>query len=113
MIILWLLLSVAFFSVGEYYSKVRALEPAWAPMFVLVAAYVLGALAWLPAIYKGQVISVIGTLWSLLSVMASLLVGGVFFNEHLTPAQKAGAGSGIRRFVGVILYKSNGATFFA
>lgn len=94
-VIVWLLLSVAFFSVGEYYSKTWALNPSWNRAIILVMMYVFGTVAWLPAIYKGQTISIVGTIWGVMSLLTTLFVGVVLFHEALTPIQVVGIGFAI------------------
>ena len=89
-VILWLLLSVAFFAVGEYFSKSWALNPSWNKALILISMYVLGTVSWLPAIYKGQIISVVGTMWSVMSLLTTLFIGVVIFHETLTPVQIVG-----------------------
>ncbi len=91
-VIAWLLLSVMFFGMGEYLSKKFALEPSiWLAM-TIVPMYALGSLAWLPAIYKGQNLSTVGTIWNLLSLIITLIVGMVIFKEAITPMQYVGIG---------------------
>lgn len=89
-IFLWLLLSASLFGVGEYVSKKWALDPTVKLGCVLVSMYALGSLAWMPAIYKGQSLSVVGSIWNLLSFGLTLFVGLVIFKETLSPHQWVG-----------------------
>lgn len=98
--ILWLLLSVSFFAVGEYLSKKFALHPTATLVFCILPTYSLGSLAWLPAIYRGQVLSTVGTIWNLLSLVATLVVGLYFFHETLTTTQTIGV---CLAFISIIL----------
>ena len=54
---------------------------------LVVLAYSLGAIFWLPAIQKMQVLSIIGTIWCILSLITTLFIGLVVFHEQLTACQ--------------------------
>ena len=99
-VILWILLSVAFFGMGEYLSKKFALDPSVKLVCTIVPMYALGSLAWLPAIYKGQNLSTVGTIWNLLSLVITLMVGMVIFKETLTTTQLVGV---CLAFVAIVL----------
>jgi len=86
----WLLLSVVFFAVGEYFSKKFALGPSFKFVLLILSAYILGTLAWLPAILQKNQLSVTGTIWSVLSVLATIGIGILIFKEHLNALQVAG-----------------------
>jgi multidrug transporter EmrE-like cation transporter len=86
----WLLLSVAFFATGEYFSKKFALGPSWKYVAMILAAYISGTLAWLPAILQKNQLSVTGTIWSVLSVLATIGIGLLIFKEHLNAMQITG-----------------------
>ncbi len=86
----WLLVSVAFFAVGEYFSKKFALGPSWQYVLLILTAYILGTLAWLPAILQKNQLSVTGTIWSVLSVLATISIGILIFKEHLNALQITG-----------------------
>jgi multidrug transporter EmrE-like cation transporter len=93
--LLWLLLSAGCFGVGEYWSKVWSLSPTMPRAAMLVVCYMLGSLAWLPAIYRGQSLSVIGSIWNLICMAITLVVGLVMFKETLNPTQMVGLGFGV------------------
>jgi len=99
-VISWLIVSVMFFAIGEYFSKSWALQPTIEKAIVLVIMYVLGTVAWLPAIYRGQIISIVGTIWSVMSLLTTLFVGIVIFHETLTLNQLIGM---IMAFLSIIL----------
>ena len=99
-IILWLLLSTCFFAIGEYLSKKFALEPSIKLVCYIVPMYALGTLAWLPAIHKGQMLSTVGTLWTVLSMVMTIFIGLFIFHESLTTIQIVGI---CFAFVSVIL----------
>ena len=96
----WLFLSVAFFGVGEYLSKKFALQPSFLLVCCILPMYSLGSLAWLPAIYRGQTLATVGTIWNLLSLLATLVVGLLIFHETLTTTQMVGV---FLAFVSIIL----------
>lgn len=89
-VILWLLLSVAFFGIGEYLSKKFAISPSINLILCIVPMYALGSLAWLPAIHRGKILSTVGTMWNLLSMVITLIVGLIIFKETLTTTQFIG-----------------------
>ena len=86
----WLLLSVVFFAVGEYFSKKFALGPSLKFVLLILSAYILGTLAWLPAILQKNQLSITGTIWSVLSVLATIGIGIFIFKEHLNALQVTG-----------------------
>ena len=94
-VLFWLLVSVGFFAVGEYLSKSWALQPSVNKALLLISMYVAGTIAWLPAIHRGQTISVVGTIWSLLSLITTLFVGIIIFHETLTVTQIVGLCFGV------------------
>jgi len=87
---LWLVLSAAFFAVGEYLSKKFALRPDWRGLLMVSSAYLVGTLTWLPAITRTNQLATTGTGWLLLSMMATLGIGFGVFHERLNSVQIAG-----------------------
>ena len=98
--ILWLMLSAFLFGVGEYLSKKWSIEPSVKLGSLLVSMYALGALAWMPAIYRGRSLSVVGSMWNLLSFCLTLFVGLVIFKETLSTHQMVGVALA---FIAIIL----------
>ena len=86
----WLLLSAAFFAVGEYLSKKFAMHPDWKMLVAVCAAYVAGTLTWLPAIVRTNQLASTGTGWLLLSMVATLGIGFGIFHEKVNSYQIAG-----------------------
>jgi drug/metabolite transporter (DMT)-like permease len=86
----WLTLSAAFFAVGEYFSKKFAIRPDGRGLLLVCVAYLLGTLAWLPAIVRTNQLASTGTGWLLLSVIATLGIGLGIFHEKLNSFQIAG-----------------------
>lgn len=86
----WLVLSGLFFAAGEFLSKKFALEPRWLWVSLLFAAYMLGTAAWLPAILSKNSLSVAGTIWSVLSLLATVSIGVLIFGERVSPVSGIG-----------------------
>lgn len=98
--IFWLILSAIFFAVGEFFSKKFALTPKASLVAWILAAYILGTLAWLPAILQKKQLSITGAIWSVMSLLATVLIGILLFNEKLSGAGIVGI---ITAFIAIIL----------
>lgn len=83
-VILWLLLSAVFFGVGEYYSKIWAMNPSVKLALIMIFMYFIGTLTWMPAMYHGKILSVVGSIWNVLSLLTTCFIGIVIFKEALT-----------------------------
>ena len=81
--IYWLVLSALFFAFGEFLSKKFALSPKITLVFLIILVYSLGTLAWLPAILQKNQLSIVGTIWSVMSLLATVLIGVLIFGEKL------------------------------
>ena len=81
--IIWLIASALFFAFGEFLSKKFALNPSFTYVLIIVGVYALGTLAWLPAILQKNQLSIVGAIWSVLSLLATVLIGILIFHEHL------------------------------
>lgn len=86
----WLLISALFFAFGEFLSKKFALAPSLSYVFAIVIIYSLGTLAWLPAILQKKQLSITGAIWSVLSLLATVLIGVIIFRERLNVLTVAG-----------------------
>lgn len=82
--IFWLLLSALFFAAGEFLSKKFALGPKFSIVMLIVIVDVLSILAWLPAILQKNSLSIVGTIWSVLSLTVTVFVGIILFGEKLS-----------------------------
>jgi len=87
---MWLVLSAAFFAVGEYLSKKFAIRPGWSGLSLACSMYLLGSLAWLPALVRTNQLAATGTAWLLLSMVATLGIGFGVFHERVNSVQTAG-----------------------
>ena len=82
--IIWLVASAIFFAVGEFLSKKFALSPKFLYVILILIIYSLGVLAWLPAILQKNQLSIVGTMWSVLSLLTTILIGILIFGEKLS-----------------------------
>lgn len=98
--IFWLVLSAVFFAAGEFCSKKFALAPKAGWVALILTAYILGTLAWLPAILQKNQLSIVGTIWSVLSLLATVSIGVIIFNEKLNLAGIFGI---LTAFVSIVL----------
>jgi multidrug transporter EmrE-like cation transporter len=73
-----------FFAVGEYFSKKFALKPSWQMVTAILIAYILGTIVWLPAIMQKKQLSITGVIWSVMSLLATFLIGILIFKEKLS-----------------------------
>ncbi len=90
--IIWLILSALFFAIGEFWSKKFALSPKFSYVALIIIIYSLGVLAWLPAILQKNSLSITGTIWSVLSLLTTILIGVLIFGEKLSLIGIAGIG---------------------
>lgn len=98
--IIWLVISAIFFACGEFLSKKFALNPKVIYVIFILLAYSGGVLAWLPAILQKNQLSVVGTLWSVLSLLTTILIGILIFSEKLSPTSAIGI---LFAFIAIIL----------
>ncbi len=52
-------------------------------MLILII-YSLGVLAWLPAILQKNSLAITGTMWSVLGLLTTILIGVLIFGEKLS-----------------------------
>lgn len=81
--IYWLILSALFFAGGEFLSKKFAISPNLSWVILIILSYTLGTLAWLPAILQKNSLSIAGTIWSVLSLLATVAIGVLIFGEKI------------------------------
>lgn len=82
--IYWLILSAIFFAAGEFFSKKFALSPKFTLVLLVLSAYILGTLAWLPAILQKNSLIIAGAIWSVMSLLATILIGALIFGERIS-----------------------------
>jgi len=88
--VVWLILSAIFFAIGEFLSKKFALNPNWILVIIILLVYSIGVLFWLPAILQRNSLSIVGTIWSVMSLLATILIGVLIFKEKLSLAGMIG-----------------------
>lgn len=88
----WILISVLFNAFGEFASKTWANSPTWWELALVVGAYALSGLFWLPALYLHNNLALLGTLWFVVAIVLTVLIGTLFFHEQLTITQWFGIG---------------------
>ncbi len=98
--LIWLVLSAMFFAVGEFWSKKFAINPKPSYVVLIIVIYSFGALAWLPAILQKNSLAIAGGIWSVLSLLATVLIGVLVFGEKLSFMGMTGI---IAAFVAIIL----------
>ena len=98
--IIWLILSAICFAVGEFLSKKFAINPKISYVFLILLAYCVGTLFWLPAILQKNQLSIVGTIWSVLSLLATVSIGVLVFSEKLNLVGTVGI---IFAFISIIL----------
>ena len=81
-------------------SKKFALGPKFSYVVLIIIIYSLGVLAWLPAIMQKNSLSIAGTIWSVLSLLTTILIGVLIFGEKLSLIGVAGI---FAAFVAIIL----------
>lgn len=88
-------IGVAFVVAGDVFAKLWSFHPDKSLLFwITVVAYGLSSFFYIPTLLReGLVITSI--LWSLLGFVGFLVVGLIFFKEHLTLIQTIGVGLGI------------------
>ena len=88
--LIWLFISAIFFAGGEYLSKIWALGPSIPILIFVLIIYSLGVLFWLPALLHKNQLAIMGTIWTMLGTLATVLIGILIFHEKLTLIQWLG-----------------------
>jgi multidrug transporter EmrE-like cation transporter len=78
---IWLIVSGIFFAAGEFLSKKFALEPSWVYLSFTLFAYIVSVLLWFPALIQKNQLSTTGVLWSVISLLMTVLIGLLIFGE--------------------------------
>lgn len=84
------MLSAIFYAFGEYFSKKWGMAPSFWKTILVVAVYAVGTLTWLPALLHRNEIAIMGTIWLVLAVIATVFVGVVIFQEKVTMVEWIG-----------------------
>jgi len=81
--IVWLVMSAAMIGAGDYFSKKWAISPSLRGIIYTLVCYCCSSLCWLPALYQKNHLAILGTAWSVLATIATILVGVSVFGEVL------------------------------
>jgi len=88
--IVWLLISSVFFAAGEFLSKKWSLTPNLKTTIFVLLAYAISSLIWLPSLLHKNQLATMGTIWSVLSIVATVTIGIFIFHERLNTMQWLG-----------------------
>src|SRR5262245_30125429 len=88
--IAWLIIAGVLFAAGEFFSKKFTLFPSWPVLFVVMSLYFVAALTWLPARRQKNELSITGALWSVISLLMTVLIGLLIFGERPSNIGMAG-----------------------
>lgn len=102
--IVWLLISAMFFAVGEYFSKIWGINPSLKLAIFVAFVYSIGSLLWLPALLHKNQLIIMGTIWTVLATLSTILIGAIIFHEKLTFLQWGGV---ILSFIALLLIGSS------
>jgi len=96
----WLIASALFYAWGEYISKLWGYHPSWGLTFAAFAIYGIGTFLWLPVLLHRNEIAVMGTMFLILALVATIAVGFLVFREAVEPRQIVGL---VLAFVALVL----------
>jgi multidrug transporter EmrE-like cation transporter len=82
--LLWLLGSAVFFTFGEYFSKKFATSSDLRMAAIAYASYSGATLCWFPALFQKNHLILVGTIWSVSSLIITVILGIAVFDEKLT-----------------------------
>ena len=54
------------------------------PLVAMFISYDVGVILWLPAILQKNHLAIVGTIWSLMSLIATVAIGVIIFKEKLS-----------------------------
>lgn len=88
--IVWLLISSVFFAAGEFLSKKWGMNPNFSNTLIVLIAYTISSLLWLPSLLHKNQLLLMGTMWIVLAMMATVLIGLIIFHEKINALQWLG-----------------------
>ncbi len=88
--IVWLLISSVFFAAGEFLSKKWGMAPNFNNTILVIIAYSISSLLWLPALLHKNQLAIMGTFWLVLATIATVAIGVLVFHEKLNNLQWLG-----------------------
>ncbi|OGG37944.1 hypothetical protein A2127_01005 [Candidatus Jorgensenbacteria bacterium GWC1_48_12] len=98
--IIWLILSGIFFAIGEFLSKKFTINPSVTSVVIILLVYSVGVLCWLPAMLQKNQLSITGVMWSVLSLLTTVMIGVLLFGEKLNFIGTMGI---ITAFISIVL----------
>ena len=98
--IIWLIFSALFFAFAEFLSKKFALTPKFSLAALVIVVDMCSTALWLPAMLQKNSLSITGTMWSILSLVLTVLIGILIFGEKLSTLNTIGI---VVAFVAIIL----------
>jgi multidrug transporter EmrE-like cation transporter len=78
----WLVISGIFFAASEFMSKEFVLAPSYFYLISILIVDIVSILAWLPALMQKNQLSITGALWSVISLLITVLLGILIFGER-------------------------------
>jgi drug/metabolite transporter (DMT)-like permease len=90
--IIWLLCSLAFYTVAEYVSKLFSNAPGicWKWIWWAWGAYSINVFFWLASLKSKNELAILSTIYSLAYIISSVFLGYVMFGELITTRQWIG-----------------------
>jgi len=88
----WLSCSLVFYCAAEYLSKKWTLTQAHWMAALAVLGYALNALFWFPALKNHGSLAVLGSIYAVAYVLATVAIGWLGFHEAITLRQWVGIG---------------------
>lgn len=79
----WIIASAVFTAAGEFMSKEFGNTHKTVFLVVAFVLYSIGTIAWFPSIYQKNQLSIVGVMWSVLSLSTTVLIGVLIFGEKL------------------------------
>ena len=87
----WAIGSMCFYGIGEWASKKWSLSiNANRYLFLLFFGYMMNVVCWLPALKSHGSISILGTIYSTLYTIMTIVVGTLIFGEAVSIKQWIG-----------------------
>lgn len=89
-VVIYLLIGTVLYSFGDWFSKKYSMAPGFLLGFYAWACYALTTFCWLPALTKHNSLSLMGTIWAVMTTLTAVLIGVLIFKESLTMIQLVG-----------------------
>jgi len=86
----WIVIGMIFYIIGEYYAKKYANISLRYFGAISLFGYSIGTVCWLGALSKYNSLSILGTMWNVLYIIITLVMGIVIFKESITTIQIVG-----------------------